>query len=278
METDKPARKPRARRTGNAEDGEQPPARRTRSRKRVSPGGTDGAGPDLQPQPTEGTQEIGAQDNTVAPAAPGQADQVDDAAAAERAVQPVDPNPDGAAGSRGLVQAAILETGSPSPTGLPARVADAAEEHPTRAARATAEGPGVPAADGGTGTADDPDGTAVIPINRTAGTSGGDAGVREEAGNRRPGSPRADGRRSEGPGLKQRALDAARVKFANDRSRAPLEERQIDSLLDLLHRAGQDRTLVSSTYTYLTRGMSRAHADVQIKKLRGEFREDRRAA
>lgn len=97
----------------------------------------------------------------------------------------------------------------------------------------------------------------------TAGTHAVDPG---DAGDRRSG------------GFKERALRTARIKFADDPVRSPLTSRQLDVLLDLLHEPGKDRTLVSSTWTYLERGMSYAHAVVTADKLRGTFRGGRAAA
>ncbi len=79
-------------------------------------------------------------------------------------------------------------------------------------------------------------------------------------------------------GFRERALRTARIKFADDPVRSPLTSQQLDVILDLLHEPGKDRTLVSSTWTYLERGMSYAHASVTADKLRGTFRGDRAAA
>lgn len=105
------------------------------------------------------------------------------------------------------------------------------------------------------------------------------------AGHDRPDLPRATagthaggaGDRRMG-GFRERALRTARIKFADDRVRSPLTSQQLDVILDLLHEPGKDRTLVSSTWTYLERGMSYAHASVTADKLRGTFRVDRAAA
>ncbi|HEX6037922.1 hypothetical protein, partial [Longimicrobium sp.] len=58
----------------------------------------------------------------------------------------------------------------------------------------------------------------------------------------------------------------------------PLTPDQLTYMLDLLHEDGQDRRLVFETYGYLDRGMSKGHASVQIKKLKGEFVEPRAVA
>jgi hypothetical protein len=115
-------------------------------------------------------------------------------------------------------------------------------------------------------------GTPVIPLRPISGQRA--SGTAAPAGARSAGG--SDQRA--GRGFKHRALRAARLKFANDPVRSPLSEPQLDTLLELLHERGRRGTLVSSTWTYLERGMSYAHASVTIDKLRGTFRGDRRRA
>ncbi|HEX8213808.1 MAG TPA: hypothetical protein VF584_26815 [Longimicrobium sp.] len=115
-------------------------------------------------------------------------------------------------------------------------------------------------------------GTPVIPLRPIAG--------QRASGNAAPSGARTAGGGDQraGRGFKHRALRAARLKFATDPIRSPLSEPQLDTLLELLHERGRGGTLVSSTWTYLERGMSYAHASVTIDKLRGTFRGDRRRA
>ena len=79
-------------------------------------------------------------------------------------------------------------------------------------------------------------------------------------------------------GPRERWLAAARRRFEGDPEKEPITGDQLTYLLDLLHEDGKDRRLVSETYGYLDRGMSKAHASMQIRKLRGEFVERRPAA
>jgi hypothetical protein len=115
-------------------------------------------------------------------------------------------------------------------------------------------------------------GTPVIPLRPISGQRA--SGAAAPAGPRTAGG----GDQRAGRGFKHRALRAARLKFANDPVRSPLSEPQLDTLLELLHERGRGGTLVSSTWTYLERGMSYAHASVTIDKLRGTFRGDSRRA
>jgi hypothetical protein len=78
--------------------------------------------------------------------------------------------------------------------------------------------------------------------------------------------------------FKARVLAAARLRFADDPNREPITEGQLTYLLDLLHEEGQNQSLVSSTYGYLERGMSKVHASAQIDKLKGTFGQPRKAA
>lgn len=270
METEKPARKPRARSRGTKSRGEgevQPPARRARSRKRVAPEGTDSPGHEVQPPArrarsrrrvaSEGTDSTG---HEVEP----QTAEGNPAIAGAAAKPGVDAaTPDGSRESGDQPEAGISPNGPPSTADPSTAVAQPARDQATSGsldpARSSHEAPD----EGASGTAG-PNGPSVIPFDRRAADA----------------APGADGgtKAGGGTGFKQRSLAAARMRFANDRTRSALDERQIDRLLNLLHEPGQDRSLVSSTYGYLARGMSHAHAEVQIKKLRGEFREDRRAA
>jgi hypothetical protein len=77
---------------------------------------------------------------------------------------------------------------------------------------------------------------------------------------------------------RERWLAAARARHTPGSGKEPMTPEQLTYLLDLLHEDGKDPRLVSETYGYLDRGMSKAHASVQIKKLRGEFVETRTAA
>ena len=268
---EKPPRKPRTR--ARKEAGEPAPATPTPRRRRAAAappvdapsaavtGATDEASADtsivaLQPEGTEGSvaaevaRAAGDADATVPePAAAG-----DEAPGEE---------PDGALG-----QAPGEEPGDePGTNIIPLRPA--------------AEAAGVTRDDGTTahtapGGSQEPrgedTGTPVIPLRPIAGQRATDtaapAGARTAGG----GDQRA------GRGFKHRALRAARLKFENDPVRSPLSEPQLDTLLDLLHERGRGGTLVSSTWTYLERGMSYAHASVTIDKLRGTFRGDRRRA
>jgi hypothetical protein len=84
------------------------------------------------------------------------------------------------------------------------------------------------------------------------------------------GSAPQDGDAAAQGGKRDRWLAAARARHQGT-GKEPLTPDQLGYLLDLLHQEGQDRRLVFETYGYLDRGMSKGHASVQIKKLRGEF-------
>lgn len=161
----------------------------------------------------------------------------------------------------------------------------------TARVRAVAAGPSAPGGSGTTSSirtvAEDEAGSAPAgsePPALDAGEHAATSTLPLPAGHR-PDIPRAGagthaggaGDRPAG-GFRERALRTARIKFADDRVRSPLTSQQLDVILDLLHEPGKDRTLVSSTWTYLERGMSYAHASVTADKLRGTFRGDRAAA
>jgi hypothetical protein len=68
-----------------------------------------------------------------------------------------------------------------------------------------------------------------------------------------------------------RILAAAEARFADDPDKDPLTREQLERILTLLHREDCDRSLRSSTYAYLERGMHSRHAAVVISRLDGTF-------
>lgn len=107
--------------------------------------------------------------------------------------------------------------------------------------------------------------------------SGGLAAPEHASPTRRIDFPPADVRhpvsrsRPARPTFKQTVLRAAEERFRGDRVREPVTAEQVDEMLVLLHEPGQSRSLKGATYDFLRRGMSKRHAEVQLKKLRGTF-------
>lgn len=268
---EKPARKPRTR--ARKEAGEPAPATPTPRRRAAAARPIDAASATV----TGATDEAASADTSIVPLQPegtegGVAAEVARAAGDADATVPEPAaagdeapgeEPDGALG-----QAAGEEPGDePGTNIIPLRPA-AEPAGDTRDDGTTAH-----AAAGGSEEARGEDaGTPVIPLRPISGQRA--SGTAAPAGARSAGG----GDQREGRGFKHRALRAARLKFANDPVRSPLSEPQLDTLLELLHERGRGGTLVSSTWTYLERGMSYSHASVTIDKLRGTFRGDRRRA
>lgn len=139
-------------------------------------------------------------------------------------------------------------------------------------------------------------GTATLTRTRTRATSPAPPPSPEETGNAGPApttapagdAAGAEAARPEQPtgaaepahegSRRERWLSASRRRFEGDPAKEPITPDQLTYLLDLLHEEGKGRRLVSETYGYLDRGMSKGHASMQIKKLRGEFVERRPAA
>ena len=258
-DTEKPPRKPRTR--ARKEGGEPALATRTPRRRRaaaVPP--VDAASAAV----TGVTGEVTSAETPIVPLHP-EGTEGDVAAGLAPAAGDADatvPEP-AAAGDAALGEAPGEEPGT---TIIPLR--PAAEPGDTRD-----DGTAAHAAAGGSeGSRGEDAGTPVIPLRPIAG--------HRASGNATPAGARSGGGGDQraGRGFKHRALRAARLKFAIDPVRSPLSEPQLDTLLELLHERGRGGTLVSSTWTYLERGMSYAHASVTIDKLRGTFRGDRRRA
>ena len=255
-DTEKPLRKPRTR--ARKEDGEPAPATRTPRRRR-----TAAAPPVDAPSAavTGTTDEATSADTHIVPL---HSEGTEGDVAAEQAP------------SAGDADAAVPEPAAvgdeepgdePGTTVIPLRPA-AVPAGDTRDDDTTAH-----AATGGSEEARGEDaGTPVIPLRPISGQRA--SGTAAPAGARTAGG----GDQRAGRGFKHRALRAARLKLANDPVRSPLSEPQLDTLLELLHERGRRGTLVSSTWTYLERGMSYSHASVTIDKLRGTFRGDGRRA
>lgn len=257
-DTEKPPRKPRTR--ARKEGGEPAPATRTPRRRRAAAAPVDAPSASV----TGTTDEATSADTPIVPLHP---EGTEGDVAAELAPAPGDadaalPEPT-AVGD----EAPGEELGDgPATTVLPLRPA-------AEPAGDTPDDDTAHAATGGSEEARGEDaGTPVIPLRPISGQRA--SGTAAPAGTRTAGG----GDQRAGRGFKHRALRAARLKFANDPVRSPLSEPQLDTLLELLHDRGRRGTLVSSTWTYLERGMSYAHASVTIDKLRGTFRGDGRRA
>ena len=259
-DTEKPPQKSRTR--ARKEGGEPAPATRTPRRRRTAA---------VPPVDAPSAAETGT---------------TDEAASAETPIVPL--HPEGTEGDVAAEQAHSAGDADPAVPG-PATVGDEEPDEepgdepgtnilPLRPAAEPAgdtrdDGTTAHAAAGGSEEARGEDaGTPVIPLRPISGQRASDTAA--PAGARTAG----EGDQRAGRGFKHRALRAARLKFANDPVRSPLSEPQLDTLLELLHERGRRGTLVSSTWTYLERGMSYAHASVTIDKLRGTFRGDRRRA
>ncbi|HST57834.1 MAG TPA: hypothetical protein VLK84_04030 [Longimicrobium sp.] len=260
-----------ARRTRTRKGGDKPPAapRATRGRRGAS---TPSTGADAAAGTETGSGAINpaATGTPVIPLRPGDAGGALDTDASD-----LDP-------ATGGIEALHVEDGGGTPI-IPLRQSIGSDAGDVSSGPTAAEAAGIPVLES-LPPADATAGVRAVAAGRTTpGGAGTTSSIRTVAGNEARSAP-AGPTRVGGAGdrrtgrFKERALRTARLKFADDPVRSPLTSQQLDVILDLLHEPGKDRTLVSSTWTYLERGMSYAHASVTADKLRGTFRGDRAAA